>query len=139
MKIIDFARRGNIVRFYLASNDLEDWHGDDWDDYPYEHNAGPVYSRYVSGYRDVAFPFDTLVLEPACGSLNSEWCKDDMKRRLVPCLIVVPLEEWRESWFEDFAHFICRDGAMKYYFGDQMDPDVVGLPPDMAEPDQFHP
>ena len=132
MKIIDFARRGNVVRFYLGADDLKDWHGDDWDDRPYEHNAGQVYDRFVSGYRDIAFPFDALVLEPSSGAMNSDWCKDDMKNRRIPCVIVVPLEAWRESWFDDFNHLVCRADTAKYYLGDQMEPDVIGLPPDMA-------
>ena len=41
-EIIDFERKGNVVRFYLGKNG-EQW-GDDWDDAPYEHNAGKVYT-----------------------------------------------------------------------------------------------
>ena len=44
-EIIDFVRKGNVVRFYLGKNG-EQW-GDDWDDYPYEYNAEPPYdSKY---------------------------------------------------------------------------------------------
>lgn len=43
MKIIDFERKGNLVRFYLGDDDLHDWSGDDWNDTPYEYNAGQVY------------------------------------------------------------------------------------------------
>lgn len=39
MKIIDFERKGNLVRFYLGDDDLAEWWGDDWNDTPYEHNA----------------------------------------------------------------------------------------------------
>lgn len=45
MKIIDFERKGNLVRFYLGDDDLEEWYGDDWNDTPYEHNAGQVYDE----------------------------------------------------------------------------------------------
>lgn len=30
MKIIDFERKGNLVRFYLGDDDLVEWYGDDW-------------------------------------------------------------------------------------------------------------
>lgn len=43
MKIIDFERKGNLVRFYLGDDDLVEWYGDDWNDTPYEHNAERVY------------------------------------------------------------------------------------------------
>jgi hypothetical protein len=64
MKIIDFERRGNVVRLYIGNDDLAEWWGDDWNDRPYEHNAGRVYDQYVAGHVDIAFPFDSLVLEP---------------------------------------------------------------------------
>ena len=64
MKIIDFEKKGNLVRFWLGTDDCSDYWGDDWDDAPYEHNAGYVYSEYVTGYIDYVFPFETLVLEP---------------------------------------------------------------------------
>ena len=90
MKIIDFERKGNVVRFYLGKDDLEDWHGDDWDDAPYEYNAGRVYDEFISGHIDIAFPYSADVLEPRDGCVNSPFCKDDMKARRVPCIIVVP-------------------------------------------------
>ena len=36
MKIIDWDRKGNVLRLYLGEDRLEDWWGDDWDDRPYE-------------------------------------------------------------------------------------------------------
>lgn len=122
MKIIDFERKGNIVRFLLGRDDLEEWHGDDWDDYPYEHNAGPVYDEFVSGHRDVVFPFDMAVLEPRDGEYNSQYSKDDMKARRVPCIITVPPEMQGNSWGEEsFAYWLGADGVRKYYFGDRME------------------
>ena len=41
MKIVDFKKEGNIVRFYLGET-INGIYGDDWDDTPYEHNAGEV-------------------------------------------------------------------------------------------------
>ena len=119
MKIIDFEQKGNVVRFYLGADNLEDWHGDDWDDTPYEHNAGQVYSEFVSKVKDIAFDFDDLVLEPCDGYDNSTWCKDDMRDRLVPCIIVVPRD--KIDWHEDFAHYVGMDGIKKFYFGDKME------------------
>lgn len=127
MKIIDFAKKGNVVRFFLGQDDLKEWWGDDWDDCPYEHNAGEVYERFVSGHRDIAFPFDSLVIEPCEGVLNSDWRKDDMIARKVPCIIVVPKELADESWYgQDFAHWLGVDGVQKYYFGDKMEADDAG-------------
>lgn len=98
MKIIDFERKGNLVRFYLGDDDLVEWYGDDWDDTPYEYNAERVYDEYIKGYCDMMFPFDDLVLEPCCGTCNSGWCKDDMVAQKVPCIIQVPAAVHSDSF-----------------------------------------
>ena len=119
-KIIDFERKGNVVRFYLGADDCSDYWGDDWNDAPYDCNAGTVYDQYVTGVKDIAFPFDSLVLEP-----SSEWegdsryhSKEDMKKRVVPCIIVVPKNVHDDGWGDRFSDWIGADGIKKIYFGD---------------------
>lgn len=127
MKIIDFVKKGNVVRFYLGKDDLKEWYGDDWDDAPYDCNAGEVYDQFISGHRDIAFPFDSMVLEPCDGNINCNWRKDDMVKRHVPCIIVVPAEIGNDSWWrDDFAHLVGVDGIKKYYFGDHMEAEEIG-------------
>lgn len=144
MKIIDFERKGNLVRFYLGeqtenwgwtnpdykdyTGKTPDWlkpsdryYGDDWDDHPYEHNAGTVYGEFIKGHRDIAFDFDDLVLEPCDGEWNSPWCKDDMTARKVPCIIVVPKELNEHDWSTDFKYWVAHDAVKKYYFGDELE------------------
>jgi len=123
MKIIDFQKKGNVVRFYLGQDGLKTWYGDDWDDVPYEHNAGTVYDEFISGHKDIAFSFDDLVIEPKddwINSGNSLWSKDDMIARKVPCIIVVPKEKIDTWGEEEFSHYIGMDGIQKFYFGDKM-------------------
>lgn len=124
MKIIDFDRKGNVVRFFLGDDDCEDYGGDDWNDAPYEINAGHVDSEYIRGYTDIAFPFNTLVLEPCDGHLNSCWCKDDMKKRRVPCIIAKPIIT-NEYYVEDFDTNVGDENVKKYYFGDKMEAEVL--------------
>lgn len=121
MQIIDIQKKGNVVRFYLGYNGKQ-W-GDDWDDAPYDCNAGTVYEEYVNGTKDIAFTFDDLVLEPCDGTMNCGYCKEDMIKRKVPCLIVVPKEKYEEDFiiYNDFRHWIGSDGTKKYYFGDEME------------------
>lgn len=123
LEIIDVERKGNVVRFYLGKNG-EQW-GDDWDDAPYEYNAGSVYSNFEIGHKDVAFPFDDLVLEPCSGTHNSSYSKKDMMLRKVPCLIVVPKEVYGDDWsyLDSFSYWVGADGVKKYYFGDYMEVD----------------
>lgn len=123
LKIIDFEKKGNVVRFYLGDRDCDDYWGDDWNDRPYEHNAGLVYDRFVVNTLDLAFPFDSLVLEPCDGTINSEHSKEDMKKKLVPCLLIVPpaiAEDigWR---FDDFQYWVGNAQALRIYFGDNIE------------------
>lgn len=119
MQIIDFDRKGNVVRFYLGENTREVT-GDDWDDKPWEHNAGTVYDEYIKDVKDISFPFDDLVLDPSSGVLNSCYSKEDMQKRIIPCIIVIPKELADESWYDDFEHWKGADGVKKFYFGDEV-------------------
>ena len=149
MKIIDFERKGNVIRFYLGERTADsgwtnpdykdfkgntpDWlkpsetfYGDDWDDSPYECNAGKVYDEFIKGYADISFPFDTIVLEPCDGAYNSNWSKDDMVARKVPCLITLSKELQTKAGLNDcfllsFADCLGIDGIKKHYFGDELD------------------
>lgn len=126
MKIIDFERKGNVVRYYLGDDDCEDYWGDDWNDAPCDCNAGTVYEQYVRGYSDVTCSFDDLVLEPCSGAYNCNWCKNDMKNRKVPCIIVVPAKVVEaELWNENFSYWINADGVERICFGDPKEPDVI--------------
>ena len=60
MKIIDFDKKGNVVRFYLGPTNKNDYWGDDWSDKPYEENAGSV----------------------------SNCSKEDLKNEKLPCVVV---------------------------------------------------
>lgn len=104
-QVIDVETKGNVIRFYIGENGKQ-W-GDDWNDAPYEHNAGTVYSEYVERTVDVAIPFDLYVSEPADGQLNSEWCKQDMIDRKVHCLLIESAE-WGGT------------ELLKVYFGDDI-------------------
>ena len=124
-KVIDFERKGNIVRYYLAAIEekiKESW-GDDWDDRPYEHNAGTVYSEYVEKIIDVFYPFDMIVTEPQDDwhyHGNSPYCKEDFKNRKAPCIILYKPNE--NDWFSDldYSKLVANDKAVKIYYGDDM-------------------
>lgn len=122
--ILDFDKKGNIVRFFLGDKEDDYW-GDDWDDMPYEYNAGEVYDRYVKDHVDIVFPFDALVLEPRDGNWdgNSDYCKEDMKNRRVPCIIVVPISMLNGDdflWRDNFKYWMGSDKVRKIYFEDNI-------------------
>ena len=78
MKIIDFEKRGNLVRLYLGNDSVDDYWGDDWDDAPYEYNAGKVYDKYISAYIDLAFDWKYYIYEQSEISFE-ELSKEDFK------------------------------------------------------------
>ncbi len=146
MTVIDFTRKGNVVRFYLGkkekefgwtdpdyadpdTNETPDWltpsetyYGDDWNDRHYEHNAGRVYDQYIKDHYDLFVSYDGLVLEPCEGTYNSNYSKDDMVERKIPCIIIVPAEVYKNDlrpWnLKTFEEAIKRDDVIKIYFGD---------------------
>lgn len=124
-KIIDYDKRGNIIRFYLAKDRKlikEAW-GDDWDDSPYEHNAGTVYSEYVEKIIDVYFVFDDVVTSPdedwTYGG-NSPYSKEDFKKGNAPmlCIYTPEKDEWRGAF--DYHYLVGSKNATKIYFGDSI-------------------
>ena len=122
MKIIDFEKRGNVIRFYCGKDDCDDYWGDDWNDRPYEHNAERVYSEYIEEYIDVAVDMDYHVMEPADDwryNNNTPFSKEDMKKRTVPCIIVVPEDDSYVS--EEFNRYAVSDNVDKIYFGDSIE------------------
>lgn len=128
LKIIDFIKKGNQVKFLLGDVTLKDWYGDDWNDSPYQDNAGKVYNEFIKGEKVYTFDFDDAVLEPCCGNWNSRYTKDMMKNRTIPCIVVVDkslLEEQIRYWgntdeipFGDYAGAAENKLIKKFYFGD---------------------
>ena len=122
--IIDCQKKGNVVRFYLG-NDPE-YCGSGWNKYSYEDNADLVKSEYILGYKDISFPFDFSVLEPSDrGRGESHYCRNDFKKGIVPCIIVADPIKSGDSWGDsDFDRVLGYKDVKKYYFGDDMVPDV---------------
>lgn len=116
-QIIDFDRKGNVVLFYLGTNG-DQW-GDDFNDRPYEHNAGTVYDEFVSGTKEVYFAYGDVVREPCDGVTNSSYSKEDMIKRKVPCIVVLKAEDAADTYWDDFASVLGHEKAIKYYFGDE--------------------
>uniref|UniRef100_A0A6H1ZLQ4 Uncharacterized protein n=1 Tax=viral metagenome TaxID=1070528 RepID=A0A6H1ZLQ4_9ZZZZ len=110
-EIIDFNRKGNVIRFYLGKNGKQ-W-GDDWNDIPYEHNAGRASDEFIKGYCDIAIDFDYEVEEICDNTDNSEYSKLDMVKRIVFALVIIKDKEYI---FE----------RKRIYFGDKIE-DILKL------------
>ncbi len=117
--IVDFKSFGNVIRFYLGTADqFKEAHGDDWDDRPYEHNAGTVYDRYITGFIDIGFNGDITVFEPCDGEWNSHWSKFDFKARKCPVIAAaeIPIDDWVLS----FKDLLTREKVLRIYMGDTL-------------------
>ena len=114
MKLIDYELFGNVVRFYVGAEDLTDWYGDDWDDRPFEDNAGSVYDEYVTGYIDVAWNGDFVVSEPA----GLYFSKDDMKARKIPMVAVALILPDTYRWEYDYKTVVSSPNVARFYMGD---------------------
>lgn len=119
LEVIDFETKGNVFKLYLGHNGNQ-W-GDDWNDVPYEHNAGRVYDEFVEGTAEFAVSFDSDVFEPSAGTINSNWSKQHMIARGIPCLVIVPAKDQTEAWVYTFEEALASPNAVKIYFGDKID------------------
>lgn len=115
-----------------TSNRYEDAYGDDWDDSPYEHNAGIVYGRYVDYELVIHLGYDTALLFPCDGTDNSMWCREDMRDDTVPLFVMLDektsaayAKDWRLDEFP-YAFAIGLRDAHRFYFGDALG-DVLGM------------
>lgn len=63
-RIIDRRRRHGLIRLYLAGRPDPGYTGDDWDDSPYERNAGPVCQDFVDATPTLAVPWGLAAVEP---------------------------------------------------------------------------
>lgn len=121
LKIIDFKKKGNVVRFYLGDKNLQEYNGDDWENVPYDCNAETVYREYITGSIDIVFPFDSYVLEPCNEWSECRYCKDNMKNRDVPCIVYVPHYS-NDGYFDDcFGCWVGSDNAIRIYFNDNIE------------------
>lgn len=110
LRLIDAETKGNLVRLYFGRQDdvTGEWvgaeepgeqpHGDDWDDTPYEHNAGLVYDRFIQNVVDVFVKWDYAVFEPNYGYLNSPFSREGLFNDKAPIIYIKTAEPF---WLTD--------------------------------------
>lgn len=127
--ICDWQTKGNVVRFWCCDQDkYDDIWGDDWNDAPYEHNAGRVYEEYVDKVIDIYFDFDTVILEAENDWIyngNSPFSKQDFKEGKAPIFVVYWPHE-NDHWEGNEYHLLIgaknTNRIFKFYMGDMIKP-----------------
>ena len=101
LKIIDWETCGNVVRFYLGDMNNTDYWGDDWNDVPYEYNAGRVSCDDILYAVDIGIPLTCTVIETNAGyeNTNSPFSKEDIKNGEIPCIGIIE-QDVQECYYD---------------------------------------
>lgn len=108
LKVLDIQRKGNVFRFFLGKSDLELWYGDDWDDFPYEYNAGPVYEKFVVKKVDVCFAFDMQTYETYQYNPHLNCSKQELIKKQIPYMYCIT-DEYAYSFFLGMDWKLCKE------------------------------
>lgn len=107
--------KGNCLYF---TSDFENQTGDDWDDAPYEHNAGQPYIHNTEILRVcILTPF----VSPCTGYLNSPYSVDEINKGKIPWVQAHGLEPiFAGEEYDDVLHKLkCADHI--FMFGKHYD------------------
>ena len=119
-------------RAFFTTQPLADQWGDDWDDAPYEHNAGDPYTPLVYHYADgtqkkadrdwnadgtpkwtiLTVEFTGSVRRPCDGMLNSPYSVQQINAGAVPWLCMPFAGLYAGASFAEFREFIRLAGGI---------------------------
>lgn len=108
MELIDFEKKGNATRLYFGKNGEQT--GDDWDDAPYQHNAGTVYPEYIERTVDMYFSVEVDTMEPADLWEGPSYCKNDF----------IYKKSW-VIWVEKEYNNVFNLKPVSIFFGDTLE------------------
>ena len=111
----------NKNKAYFTNNFKEQW-GDDWNDKPYEHNAGNPYDTYWDD--DVIRPIDLVAVYfelpnyysylPCDNFVNSPYSVDDINKKAVAWIHTEDFNILAETTLKDFKKIIKGHGGIIY-------------------------
>lgn len=71
---------------FFTNKDLKEQWGDDWDDAPYEHNAGYPYDNGDNNHYVISLFFEADLREPNFLHINSPYSVEDINNGAIPWL-----------------------------------------------------
>lgn len=123
LKVVDFERLdSNRIKFYFSDRDnITDVNGDDWNDKPYNLNAGLVYEEFIDKVYTLPINPQAIILEP-CDVVgnNVDISKKDLLNGTIPCLLVIPPKVFGRSQIKEFDFWLNSTDSVKIYLGDTL-------------------
>ena len=127
------------LELYFTEQDLDKQWGDDWDDTPYEHNAGTPYTEdyskkelRVENGRGI-YPkiniykifldtddYEITLITPRTGTINSNYSVRDINEGTVPWLVIKKLDKivakiMAGTTYNEFIEICKNIGSIKVY------------------------
>lgn len=111
---------------YFTSQSLEEQWGDDWNDAPYEHNAGSPYEpSWIDKEKGKHWTIERLAFEgpfeyPDSWQLNSSYSVEMINKKKVPWLVPPKYDDshqvsiWAGTEIEDFIQLVQSVGGEVY-------------------------
>jgi len=112
---------------YFTTQELSEQWGDDWDDVPYEHNAGQPYEFGAEAevadretWEIIKVAFDGNFVEPKEGCINSPWSVQSLNMGVYPWLRsspwndVITIDIYAGATLLQFCELIRKGGGHVY-------------------------
>jgi len=105
---------------YFTTQNLKDQWGDDWNDAPYEHNAGEPYGDRDGRWKIIKVAFEGDFDSPCSAVANSRWSVEDINRGNVPWLETSryyresPVSIWAGMPLDEFVKLVKQCGGTVY-------------------------
>lgn len=99
---------------YFTTKEVTEQWGDDWDDAPYEHNAGTPYEDDDNEIKQIYFELPNYYHVPCTGYTNSPYAVEDINKGVVAWLWTDNFKIFAGTTIEDFIKII-QDNNGKIY------------------------
>jgi hypothetical protein len=120
--VLCYVEGSNLKTAYFTTQELSKQWGDDWDDAPWEHNAGIPYISLTDEWEIESVVFQTDLVLPDTGYANSPYSVRDINQKQVPWLaqpgweldcFVTPIDIYAGTKLRDFVYAIqCMGGKI---------------------------
>lgn len=98
---------------YFTNVELKDQWGDDWDDIPYEHNAGEPYSD-KNNIKKVYFELPKTYYTPCSNTPNSSFSVKDINYGIVAWIWTDQFKLFAGTTLKEFIRVIQENGGKIY-------------------------